>query len=223
MRTVGIILSGGSGSRMKASVPKQFLKLRGESLIRHSVRSFLHSGLFTSLVIVSKAEYISKTMEELNEFLGHEDLIVSGGETRHESVLKGIEASVPGEEDVLVFHDAARPFVDKAELQELIQSAFQSGASTLADKIYETLVYSNEGRVDEILNRESAFVIKTPQALHSSLLKMLLAEELSEDPTDLCSWVRNIGVKSKIVLSSSKNIKITTPADLHLAEKLMEL
>jgi 2-C-methyl-D-erythritol 4-phosphate cytidylyltransferase len=213
----GIILSGGIGKRMKYDTPKQFLTLDGDSILRHSIKNFKKWGLFKAIVIVAPEAYIEKTESELSDILDDNDRIVIGGSTRHESTLNGISA-FNYENDLIVFHDAARPFVTPKDLDEVTNSALEYGSSTLAEKISETLVNSSLNCVESIINRENAYSIKTPQAIHSSLLKNLLDAKYSIEPTDLCSWTSLIGVKTAIKISNPYNIKITTNDDLQKAE-----
>jgi 2-C-methyl-D-erythritol 4-phosphate cytidylyltransferase len=219
----GIILAGGTGSRMKSSVPKQFLKLRGEELIRHSVRTFQNWGLCKHLVIVANEAYIEQTEEVLADLLSERDRIVVGGATRHESTLCGIGAITLDKNDILIFHDAARPFIKESELNSIADSVLKSGASSFASGVNETIVSVHESKVDKILDRENIQLIKTPQGFHSSLLHLLLKEKMYIEPTDICSWVLNIGVKSELIESNPFNIKITKEGDIELAEKYWEL
>jgi 2-C-methyl-D-erythritol 4-phosphate cytidylyltransferase len=219
----GIILSGGSGSRMQSQIPKQFLPLNGMPILAHSVKIFKDWGFFKSIVVVANEEYISQTEEVLAVYLDPYDRIVSGGKTRHESTLAGIDSLPKDENDLLLIHDAARPFVSGNELHELCDVALKWGSATLADRVQETIVQSSEDRVKSILDRDSIYLIKTPQALHTSLLKLLDSVTPEEPPTDLCSWLSHIGVKPGIVNSNPFNIKITKKEDLHIAEAYLSL
>ena len=212
----GIILSGGIGKRMNSGVPKQFLPLAGESILRHTVRNFKSWGLFKALVIVAPESFIEKTESELGDLLDGQDRIVIGGSTRHESTLRGIQA-FQYENDLLVFHDAARPFVTSKDLDEVTHSALEYGSSTLAEKVSETLVNAKGHVVDSIVDRETVYTIKTPQAIHSSALDALLKNPMKQEPTDLCSWTSSIGLKTAIRISNPYNIKITIDSDLEKA------
>ncbi|MCB1177887.1 MAG: 2-C-methyl-D-erythritol 4-phosphate cytidylyltransferase [Leptospiraceae bacterium] len=213
----GIILSGGTGSRMNSSLPKQFLQVNEIPLIAHSAKVFKEWGFIKSLIIVANESYIEETERALYDILEQNDRIVTGGDSRHASTLCGIDSVVTDENDILIFHDAARPFVSEKELHELCDIALKWGSATLAEKVNETIVETLEDRVESILNRDKIHTIKTPQALHTSLLKLLDKVEMEEEPTDLCSWVSHIGVKPGIVPSNPFNIKITKESDLEIA------
>lgn len=219
----GIILCGGSGSRMKSETPKQFLKLADRTLLEHSVKRFNEWGFFKSIVVVANEEHILQTEEIVSKYLMVNDRIVPGGVTRHESALAGLRAIQYDNKDIVIFHDAARPFFQKSELDLVSNAAISFGAATVADNVSDTVVSSQEGRVETILKRDDVFLIKTPQAIHTSLLDILFKENISEEPTDLTSWVLNIGVKAALVPSNPYNIKITKPGDLEFAHKLLDL
>lgn len=219
----GIILSGGSGSRMKSDKPKQFSYLRDMTLLEHSVKSFNEWGFFKSIVVVSNPDYILETENSISKYLLANDRIVAGGATRHESSLKGLEALHYDDKDIVIFHDAARPFFLKSELHAVANAAVMYGAATVSDNVNETVVSCFEGKVENILKRDEINLIKTPQSLHTSLLQILLKEKLEEEPTDLCSWALQFGVKTYLIRSNPFNMKITRDGDLELADRYFDL
>lgn len=202
---------------MEANLPKQFLKLKGESILRHSVRRFKDWGLFKFIVVVAPEEYVLQTEKEIEDILDGNDKIVIGGDTRHKSTLEGLKSIQPNS-DIIVLHDAARPFITSNDLDEVCNGTVEFGAATLAEKINETLVKTTENLVTEIVDRNTVYSIKTPQAFHSSLLESLLSCECKKEPTDLCSWLLEINRKPSIKLSNPLNLKITVPDDLKIAE-----
>ena len=219
----GIILAGGSGSRMKASKPKQFLKLRNCTLLEHSVKKFNSWGFFKSIVIVSNPEYLIDTENCIGKYLNQFDRIVPGGETRHDSSIAGLEAIPYDDKDVIIFHDCARPFILNSELHSTANSAMMYGVSSLAEPISDTIVSSFDSKIDKILDRESIYLIKTPQAVIGSILKNLLTSQINSNPTDLTSWAKSIGVDAHLTKSNPFNMKITKEGDLEIAEKFYDL
>ncbi len=219
----GIVLAGGSGTRMKSQKPKQFMKLHGCTLLEHSVKLFHDWGFFKSIIIVSNPDFIQDTESNLGKYLLPNDRIVEGGETRHESCLKGLEAIPYDDNDVIIFHDCARPFFLKTELHSVANSAVMHGVASIAENASDTVVLSNQNKVESILNRESIYLIKTPQAIHTSILKNLMKQTLEPHPTDLCSWAKTIGVESFLIRSNPFNMKITKEGDLEIAEKFYPL
>jgi 2-C-methyl-D-erythritol 4-phosphate cytidylyltransferase len=207
---------------MNSEIPKQFLKINGEAVIRHTVRNFKNWGLFKKIVVVAPLDYIEQTESELSDLLEYNDRIIEGGQTRHESTLKGLSAN-SYENDIIVVHDGARPFITPKEIDEITNSVLEFGASSLSEKVSETLVSSLNDKVNTIINRDNAFTIKTPQAFHSSLLKSLLEVKQVSEITDLCTWLIQIGVKVSLKESNPYNIKITTKEDLSKAEYYFSL
>lgn len=219
----GVILAGGSGSRMKTSTPKQFMKIGGLSLLEHSVKKFKSWGFFKSIVIVSNPDYIIETEKMLSVYLDPNDRIVEGGETRHQSSLNGISAINYDDNDVILLHDSARPYFLTSELHEIANSSVMYGVSSIAENVTDTVVQSTNSKVESILNRESIYLIKTPQGIHTSILKNLLHDKKNSNPTDLCSWAKTIGVEAYLIHSNPFNIKVTKEGDLEIAEKYFDL
>ncbi|BDA78457.1 2-C-methyl-D-erythritol 4-phosphate cytidylyltransferase [Leptospira kobayashii] len=223
-----IILAGGVGTRIGGDTPKQFIRLAGKPLFLHSIEVFRSWGLLKSLTLVSHKDWILKLEKEADPVLEANDRIVEGGASRHLSCLAGISSIPYDDEDIILIHDAARPFFTTSELDELVGSAQIFGASTLATAATETIVRveENSNFTKESVPRSLLYMVKTPQAVTGKLLKELLANPVSEDislhPTDLCSWVETLGKQTGIVPCSSKNIKITTPTDVILATELLK-
>ncbi len=223
MRNIyAIILSGGVGTRFKSNLPKQFSLLRKEPLLIHSVKQFLNWGLTKQIIVVANEEYVKQTEEVLSQHLRYNDKIVLGGKTRHTSCLNGIHSISYDEEDIILIHDAARPFFTYKEIFELVNATIIHKAASLAEKISETLLEAKENLVEKILNRDLIYSIKTPQAIHAALLKRLIETNLQTEPTDLCSWLMEIQQKTFLISSNPFNFKITYETDLLKAEQLYE-
>ncbi|PKA27292.1 2-C-methyl-D-erythritol 4-phosphate cytidylyltransferase [Leptospira levettii] len=219
-----ILLAGGTGSRMGSDVPKQFLKLRGESLLRHSVKRFQRFGLLKSITVVSHPDWVLETEKELEDLLEPNDCIVEGGETRHLSTLNGIQSISYDEKDIFFIHDVARPNFKQNELYQLVEQTKIFGGASLVCPVTESLVRVklHQNYSQEPLKREEVYAVKTPQAVAGFMLKDLLVDPLPENPkhhpTDLCTWMgeRRVG----IVETDFHNTKVTSPGDLVLADSL---
>ncbi|MCE9502034.1 MAG: 2-C-methyl-D-erythritol 4-phosphate cytidylyltransferase [Leptospira sp.] len=219
----GVLLSGGTGSRMKSDLPKQFLKIRNMTLLSHCLKKFQSWGLFKMVVVVAPAEYIKETEEELKDFLQPNDRIIEGGKTRHESTLCALSAIKYDENDVIIFHDSARPFLAAKELDLVSRGAVEYGSSSVASSVTDTVVIAEDGFAESILKRENVYLIKTPQAIHTGLLRQIMKAKPGGVPTDLSSWVQLIGKKTHLEKANPYNLKITAPGDLELAEKQYDL
>ncbi|TGM54524.1 2-C-methyl-D-erythritol 4-phosphate cytidylyltransferase [Leptospira biflexa] len=219
-----ILLAGGTGSRMGESLPKQFLRLRGESLLRHSVKRFRRFGLLKSLTVVSHPDWILETEKELEDLLEPNDRIVEGGESRHLSTLRGIASISYDEKDIFFIHDVARPSFKQNELFQLVEQTKIFGAASIVCPVTESLIRVGRHRnySEEPLKREEVYAVKTPQSVAGFMLSELLLDPLSsktsEHPTDLCTWMgkRKVG----IVETDFRNTKVTSPGDLTLADSL---
>ncbi|XDD50960.1 IspD/TarI family cytidylyltransferase [Leptospira sp. WS92.C1] len=212
-----LILAGGTGARMGSPVPKQFLEFQKEPLLVHALKRFQNWGKQKQIVLVSHLESISKTESICSPFLRNEDRIVEGGETRHSSMLRGLALLTIQSEDIILVHDAARPFVLSKELDDLCESVRKNGIATLASKTSETVLEEFQGQTAALLDREHIWFMKTPQGIRGDVLKKLLTFSGNSIPTDLCSWALEAGKTSSIVESHPFNLKITNPEDLELA------
>ncbi|EMO83248.1 IspD/TarI family cytidylyltransferase [Leptospira santarosai] len=213
-----LILAGGTGTRIGSEIPKQFLEFSNEPILVHTLKKFRNWKKQKQIVLVSHSESLSKTESICAPFLENQDRIVEGGETRHESMLRGLSALTIQNEDIILIHDAARPFVLSRELDSLCESARENGISTLASRTSETVLEELNGKTHSLLNREHIWFMKTPQGIRGDILKELLLLPTDPIPTDLCSWALAAGKKSSIVESHPFNLKITRKEDLELAE-----
>ncbi|MCL8267172.1 2-C-methyl-D-erythritol 4-phosphate cytidylyltransferase [Leptospira weilii] len=213
-----LILAGGTGTRMGSEIPKQFLEFSNEPVLIHTLKKFQSWKKQKQIVLVSHSESISKTESICGPFLENQDCIVEGGETRHGSMLRGLSALTIQSEDILLIHDAARPFVLLKELDLLCESIRENGISTLASRTSETVLEESNGKTSSFLDREHIWFMKTPQGIRGDILKELLTLPTDPIPTDLCSWALTAGKKSSIVESHPFNLKITRKEDLELAE-----
>ncbi|TGL90786.1 2-C-methyl-D-erythritol 4-phosphate cytidylyltransferase [Leptospira congkakensis] len=219
-----VLLAGGTGTRMGTEVPKQFLKLRGESLLRHSVKRFRSFGLIKSITVVSHPDWILETEKELSDLLEWNDRIVPGGESRHLSTLCGIQSISYDAKDIFFIHDVARPNFKQKELYQLVEQTKIFGGASIISKVTESLVRVgiHKNYTEESLKREEVYAVKTPQSIAGFMIAELLTEGLDADikkhPTDLCTWMgkRRVG----IVETDHHNIKVTSPGDAELADSL---
>ncbi|MCL7749113.1 2-C-methyl-D-erythritol 4-phosphate cytidylyltransferase [Halalkalibacter alkaliphilus] len=217
-----VIPAAGQGKRMKAGKNKQFLKLRGEPLIVHTIRLFQEDPWCEQVILVANPE----ELEIMNELAKKHSLskvtVVEGGKERQHSVRKGIN-SIEGDMIVLV-HDGARPFVTRDVIHSLVQKAAEMGAVTAAVPVKETIKRVLSKRVVNTLKREELWTIQTPQAFQLKLVKEAhekaqAADMLGTDDASLVEW---LGHEVAIVEGDYQNIKLTTPDDLLFAEAIMK-
>jgi 2-C-methyl-D-erythritol 4-phosphate cytidylyltransferase len=220
---VAVILAGGTGERMNETTPKQFLELDGKPVIIHTLGHFEKSILISSIVVVCHEDY----MEGLDELIKQNNIkkacrIVRGGKTRQESAFIGIKNCPPGTEIVLI-HDAVRPFVDESIIRDTLSAAEEAGAAGAAINVSDTIIIKKGDFIEKIPDRGILKRIQTPQGFrYKAILKahQWALENGITDSTDDCGLVLAMGGPVKLVKGSTRNMKITDQADLFLAESL---
>ena len=222
-----IIPAGGSGTRFGRPRPKQFLELAGIPLLIRTCQAFLQFDFVKQLVVAAPAAYLADTTALLHQWFPAEDLskltVVTGGQTRQDSVLVGLNALSPALTLVMV-HDAARPLVDKATIVRCRDAAISHGAAIAAIPVKDTLKKaSKRNQIEQTVDRSQLWQAQTPQAMQRHLLEMSFAKAISDGfiGTDEASLVEATGMRVQLVEGSERNLKITRPEDLDLAAALL--
>jgi 2-C-methyl-D-erythritol 4-phosphate cytidylyltransferase len=215
MTTTAIIVAAGSGSRFKSDTPKQFLKINGKPVIVHTIDRFQSAPSVDAIVLVLAADQTLDTLE-----FSKVSKVVAGGPTRAESVRIGLDAADGA--DIVAVHDGARPLVTVDEIQRTIAKAKETGAACLVAPVTDTIKSIRGDEIADTLDRTKLRRALTPQAFHIDVLRKAFAGvDLTDSVTDECYLVEKLGHPIAIVEGSSRNIKITHPEDLVLAEALL--
>ncbi len=220
-----LIPCAGHGARMQSETPKQYLMLNGKPLLRYVIDIFEAMPAIASITIVIADKDPYWKPELLNDC--HKTGLVSvGGETRATSVLNGltaIAASVDAEDWILV-HDAARPGIDQAMINRLINSVSDLDVGAiLALPLADTLKRADaQALISETIPREKLWQAQTPQMFRHGELQQALTSHLQRHPTDEAQAMEWIGHQPKLVLGDLKNMKITYPQDLTVVAALMQ-
>ena len=229
MQTVAVVLAGGSGERFGTSLPKQLLPLAGRPVIEHSVAAFEQAPGVDAILVVMAASCASQATDMLAGN-GYRKLtkIIPGGRTRVESTWRAIEELGSAECDVL-FHDAARPLVDQQVIAGCVAALAGHRAVGVAVPSSDTIAVVSGGVVAGMPRRDSLMRCQTPQGFRLSVIRK--AHQLAAaDPrfgdlpaTDDCGIVLRYlpDVEVHIAAGSERNIKITYPRDLAVAEALL--
>ncbi|UCG12769.1 MAG: 2-C-methyl-D-erythritol 4-phosphate cytidylyltransferase [Deltaproteobacteria bacterium] len=224
MRVVAIIPAAGVGRRMGGAVEKQFLCLGGVPIVAHTLGVFQRSPLVDGVVLVVASHQRSHLTEKVLEPYSSEKLIavVDGGRERQDSVAFGLGA-VPPECELVVVHDGARPLLSHELLVSVLEAAQVHGAALAATPAGDTVKRTKDGLVTETLERDTIWLAQTPQAFHAGLIRKAYKEAVKAQitSTDDAALVERLGVAIHVVPGSSENIKVTTPADLIVAEALL--
>jgi 2-C-methyl-D-erythritol 4-phosphate cytidylyltransferase len=216
-RTSAVIVAGGTGKRMNSPVPKQFLDLAGKPLIIHTIEKFDNNDMVDYIVIVCHGDFIKRLERLLNEYgFSKAAKITPGGVTRQESSFNGLMAC-PEDTELVLIHDAVRPFVDERLIESTLQAADSWGAATVAVDINDTVVLEKNGYIESIPDRTQLKRVQTPQGFrYQDILEAHRKAALSSHRsfTDDCGIMLNSGSRVRIIKGSSRNNKITRPLDL---------
>ncbi|MDE6025063.1 MAG: 2-C-methyl-D-erythritol 4-phosphate cytidylyltransferase [Lachnospiraceae bacterium] len=230
---VAIVLAGGNGSRMNSDVAKQYIMLDGKELLYYCLNTFERNSEVTHIVLVTRAEDIEFCQSNIVDKYGFKKVrsIVAGGKQRYDSVYQGLLAAREifddPENDIVIIHDGARPFVTDEMISESICEAKKTGACTVGVPVKDTIKIVDENMLGiSTPDRNSLFQIQTPQTFLYKLImeayKRLHREQNVNITDDTTLLEQYLGVKSKVILGSYGNIKITTPEDLDMAEIIIK-
>jgi 2-C-methyl-D-erythritol 4-phosphate cytidylyltransferase len=223
---VAIIVAAGKGNRLGGTQPKQFQELNGTKIIFHTLRPFEQCETISEVILVLPAE-ATAGFESLAQSHGlkKRTRIVCGGGTRAQSVLNGLNAIKAAE--IVAVHDGVRPFVTAAEIDRVVRAAEQTGAAIIVARAIDTIKEVSGEFIVRTVERSRLRRALTPQCFRFDILKRAYAglsqAELDEiDATDDSVLVERLGVKVSVVEGSARNIKITEPEDLVLAQAILE-
>lgn len=221
-KTALILAAGGVGARMGADMPKQFIKILGKEIIMHTIDSLLPCDFIDKLVIVCHSDY-ADYCRELVSGINKDITVISGADTRQESVYKGL-MEIADCKYVLV-HDAVRCLVNKDDVYKLHDELISHGSCTLAVRVTDTVkIADNDNFVIDTPDRDSLWQIQTPQAFITNELISAhdYAKETGYIGTDDCSLIEHFGKRVKLVEGNYENIKITTRFDLQIAKAILK-
>ena len=216
-----VIVAAGSATRM-GGIDKVMADLGGEPMIVRTVRAFQNCDAIASIVIVTREDLI-RPISDLCRDMKKVAAVVAGGKSRQESVHLGLNA-LPKGTKLAAVHDGARPLVSWQVIDRVVRAANTYGAAAPAIPVKDTIKVVAGGLVKETPDRSSLMAVQTPQVFDFDLLRGALrkAEEDGAAVTDDCSAVERTGMKIKIVEGDERNLKVTTPMDLKIAELLLE-
>ncbi|MBQ7817895.1 MAG: 2-C-methyl-D-erythritol 4-phosphate cytidylyltransferase [Oscillospiraceae bacterium] len=222
LKTCGaVIVAAGTASRM-GGIDKVMAPLRGEPMVVHSVRAFQQCDAIKEIIVVTRTDLIVPIMDLCHEFDKVQAVIV-GGLSRPESVAIGLNA-LSDKVKLAAVHDGARPLITFEVIDRTVRAANSYGAAAPGVPVKDTVKTVVGGIVKETPDRSLLKAIQTPQVFDIDLLRAALSKAVEEKAqiTDDCSAVERLGMSVRIVEGDERNIKVTTPLDLKLAELIME-
>lgn len=217
-----IIVAGGSGSRMQSAIPKQFLLLSGKPVLMHTIEAFYNADTKPDVIIVLPTgfhDYWKQLCADYCFSTPHQ--LVSGGETRFHSVKNGLDL-IPGDQNSLIaVHDAVRPLTSKEIIDNSYHHAAEFGNAVVAVKSRDSVRQLKDG-VSACLIRDEIYLVQTPQTFQSAQIKKAYLQPYDTKFTDDASVVEEMGEKINLVDGDYRNIKITFPEDIAIAELLLK-
>lgn len=230
-RIAAIMPAAGLGTRMGADVPKQFLELDGQPLVIFTLRRLAASAAITDFFIATRAEDVLSLQDRVAKAgIGRPARVLHGGDTRQQSVANALAQVDPSTEIVLV-HDAVRPFVTGAQVDRVLAEARERGAAILGIPAIDTVKEVKRASLPEdvalisaTIPRERIVLAQTPQAFSYGLIRDAFKKAAQDDVTgsDEAQVVERFGHDVFVVLGSERNLKITRPADMELARFYLE-
>lgn len=224
-----VILAGGNGIRMEGyPVPKQFINLGTRPIIIHTLEKFEYNINIDRILIVMNPDWVEYTTIILKNYNFNKiDTIIEGGKTRQQSSYNALKfyEKILKPNDIILLHDAVRPFVDSRIINDCIDCAKEYGAADTAVKTNDTIVSVDNGFISEMPDRKMLYNGQTPQAFKYSVIyqahKIAVCDNFT-NTTDDVRLVLRTGNKVKIVNGDYNNIKITTNSDLDFAKKMLD-
>ncbi len=223
MKTVAIIVAGGSGTRFGAQLPKQFLELGGMPILMRTIQAFGEGGDGSFDVIVTLPEGQMGLWHDLCDRYGFAvpHRVVPGGETRWHSVKNALDSIGDiADVDIIAVHDGVRPLASSALIHRILEAARHDGAAIPVVMLNDSVRQVTE-ESSHALDRSSLRAVQTPQAFDARLLLEAYAQPFDPTFTDDASVVERLGHSVTLVEGEAANLKITRPMDLALAEYLL--
>ena len=224
MKRIAVIFAGGVGARMNNSkTPKQFLEWNGRPILIQTLDVFEQTDLIDGIVLACKVEWIDHTQNLIKEAGLQKVLsIVPGGESALDSQYNGLAEAkrlFPNEDVTVLIHDGVRPLVDKATIERNIESVETKGSAITVTPAIETVMVTDNGSINRILNRSECLMAKAPQSFKLDDILSVHDRSKAEGThnfIDSASMMMHYGYTLYPVLGETENIKITTPSDYYM-------
>jgi 2-C-methyl-D-erythritol 4-phosphate cytidylyltransferase len=215
-----IIVAGGSGTRMNSQVPKQFIIIQGLPILMHTIRAFFDYSTDISVIVVLAEKIHSQWFKLCKEHhFNYPVGLAKGGKTRFQSVKNGLDEI--GDEGLVAIHDGVRPLVDKAMIGASFQLAALHGCAVASVRLKESIRITDKDQTRNI-DRSKFRLIQTPQTFQIPIIKRAYHQIENPSFTDDASVAEKAGFKISLFEGSYRNIKITTPEDLLIADVLLK-
>lgn len=222
--TALIVPAAGSGSRLNQDTPKPYIVLAGKPILEHTLRRFLFQKELSQIIVATSAEYVKAARDILNIVPEEIDVaVIEGGEERQHSIFNALQ--VTRSVDLVMIHDAVRPFVTPEQIKTCCSVAEEAGAAVLGIPARDTVKRIDQNRfIRETPPRKYLWQTQTPQVFKKEILMKAYQKAFGDQfvGTDDSSLVERLGVDVKMVEGDRSNFKITYPLDLKIAKILLE-
>lgn len=222
MKITAVIVAGGKGTRMGADKNKVFLKIMDKEVLFYTISAFENNSRTDNIIIVTGKNDMDECIQLVQTYRFNKvTVITEGGATRQQSVMRGL---MKADGDIVLIHDGARALVTDEEINNSIDDCIKYGASAVGVTCKDTLKNAdNSGFISGTVDRESTYLIQTPQVFYLKEILSLHKKAVSEgfEATDDCMIAERYGVKIKISAGSYDNIKLTTPEDMIIGEGIL--
>ncbi|HDS09087.1 MAG TPA: 2-C-methyl-D-erythritol 4-phosphate cytidylyltransferase, partial [Firmicutes bacterium] len=218
MKNVAIIAAGGSGKRMGAEMPKQYLLLSGKPILLHTLNKFEDALSIDAIILVlpqNDIDYVKKEIVDKQGISKVTDMI-AGGKERQDSVRNAIDL-IDDDTEIVVIHDGARPFITTELINLSVERALEEGAVALGVPVKDTVKSVNDrGIIRKTLDRDTIWIAQTPQAFQREVIceAYRKAYKNNYSATDDSCLVERLGIEVRMITGSYDNIKITTKDDI---------
>jgi 2-C-methyl-D-erythritol 4-phosphate cytidylyltransferase len=220
MKKYAVIVAGGSGQRMGADVPKQFLLVKGEPLLKYTLQAFLKAYEDLQLILVLPAAHIHRGEEMIAQMGGRDRVqVIAGGKTRFHSVKNGL--AYVADRSVVFVHDGVRCMITQELIRRCYNQTVEKGSAIPAVAATDSIRVQEEN-THHIVDRNKIRIVQTPQTFQSQIIIEAFNQEYSEVFTDEASVVEATGKEVFLIDGEYNNLKVTRPIDLCIAEKLLE-
>jgi len=220
MLKYAVIVAGGSGNRMNAAIPKQFLPINGTAVLLYTIETFLSAFSDLEIILVLPEKFMRDGDAIVQQASDPKRIeIAAGGNTRFHSVKNGLKLVT---ENAIVFvHDAVRCLVTNDLIHRCYEGALENGNAIPAIPVSDTVrMETAEGSV--VVDRTKLLVIQTPQTFFSNLLLKAFEQEYDSSFTDEATVAEKFGIKIHLIPGEDENIKLTRPIDMEIAEKILK-
>lgn len=219
MKKFAVIVAGGSGSRMGADLPKQFMLLNDKPVLNYTLNTFLKAYDDLQVILVLPVGYTDMGQEIIDAWFDKERIrITAGGDTRFQSVKNGLQLTE--DESIIFVHDGVRCLLTKDLIYRCYDQALKTGSAIPVIASLDSVRLKSEDGNDAV-ERNKVLLVQTPQTFHGKILRSAYQIDYKDKFTDEASVVEAYGMKVTLVEGEEENIKITRPMDMMIAEKIL--